>query len=156
MKGAPRGREQKGGGGEGGQQQLERVALAGRLTGALFCPPPPAAQPRSTPRTRTQRTAHNASHTQRIARQTNKTQTHHPTPITQTGFWYEYKNIFKLLRDLDLPEWPLTDWTTSGFWSPEGLTTEAPVFSRQPQLPTLVGQFVHTAPLQWSLPLEVC
>ncbi|GBF97597.1 amine oxidase [Raphidocelis subcapitata] len=69
------------------------------------------------------------------------------------GFWYEYGNIFSLLRELDIP-WPLTDWTTSGFWSPKGLTTEAPVFSRQQQLPTLVGQFVHTAGLHWSIPLQ--
>lgn len=31
--------------------------------------------------------------------------------------------------------------------------TEAPVFSKLPRLPTLVGQFVHTLPLYWSLPL---
>ena len=43
--------------------------------------------------------------------------------------------------------WPFTDWTPSGFWSREGLTTEAPVFSRRPQLPTMLGQFVHTLPL---------
>lgn len=24
------------------------------------------------------------------------------------GFWYQYWNIFALLRELDLPEWPLT------------------------------------------------
>eukprot|EP00878_Enallax_costatus_P019916 GHUV01021029.1.p1 GENE.GHUV01021029.1~~GHUV01021029.1.p1 ORF type:complete len:497 (+),score=100.84 GHUV01021029.1:173-1663(+) len=69
------------------------------------------------------------------------------------GFWYQYSNIFALLKDLGGP-WPLTDWTTSGFWSPKGLTTEAPVFSKLPRLPTLVGQFIHTAPLFWSLPLE--
>ncbi|EIE25692.1 FAD/NAD(P)-binding domain-containing protein [Coccomyxa subellipsoidea C-169] len=62
------------------------------------------------------------------------------------GFWYQYHNIFALLRELGIP-WPLTDWTTSGFWSPQGLTTEAPVFSRRPQLPTMLGQFVHTLPL---------
>lgn len=65
----------------------------------------------------------------------------------------QYKNIFKLLEDLKLPQWPLTDYTTSGFWSPRGLVTEAPVFSKLPRLPTLVGQFVHTFPLYWSLPL---
>jgi hypothetical protein len=70
------------------------------------------------------------------------------------GFWYSYSNIFALLKDLG-GSWPLTDWTTSGFWSPKGLTTEAPVFSKLPRLPTLLGQFVHTAPLHWSLPLQV-
>ncbi|GAX73691.1 hypothetical protein CEUSTIGMA_g1142.t1 [Chlamydomonas eustigma] len=70
------------------------------------------------------------------------------------GFWYQYKNIFALLEELELSEWPLTSWTTSGFWSPRGLVTEAPVFSTLPRLPTLVGQFVHTFPLYWSLSLE--
>lgn len=35
------------------------------------------------------------------------------------------------------------------------MVTEAPVFSKLPRLPTLLGQFVHTAPLFWALPLEV-
>jgi uncharacterized protein with NAD-binding domain and iron-sulfur cluster len=74
------------------------------------------------------------------------------------GFWYQYKNIFSLLEELypggrSSPDWPLTNWTTSGFWSPAGLVTSAPVFSALTQLPTLVGQFVHTFPLYWSLPL---
>lgn len=58
----------------------------------------------------------------------------------------QYHNIFALVRELGI-ENPFTDWTTSGFWSPQGLTTEAPVFSRRPQLPTMLGQFVHTLPL---------
>ncbi|DBA70993.1 hypothetical protein WJX79_001029 [Trebouxia sp. C0005] len=68
------------------------------------------------------------------------------------GFWYQYHNIFALIRELGIP-WPLTDWTTSGFWSPSGLTTEAPVFSKQQQYPTLLGQFIHTFPLFRSIPL---
>lgn len=36
-------------------------------------------------------------------------------------------NIFSLIRELEV-EWPLTDFTTSGFWDPNGLLTEAPVF----------------------------
>ncbi|KAG2497258.1 hypothetical protein HYH03_004842 [Edaphochlamys debaryana] len=70
------------------------------------------------------------------------------------GFWFQYRNTFKLIEDLNLPSWPLTDFTTSGFWNPKGLVTEAPVFSKLPRLPTLVGQFVHTFPLYWALPLE--
>jgi hypothetical protein len=62
--------------------------------------------------------------------------------------------FYAIYQDLG-GSWPLTDWTTSGFWSPKGLTTEAPVFSKLPRLPTLLGQFVHTAPLHWSLPLQV-
>lgn len=76
--------------------------------------------------------------------------------LTSTVVWcasLQYHNIFALLKDLGRT-WPLTDWTTSGFWSPYGLTTEAPIFSRQTRLPTLIGQFVHTAPLYWALPLQ--
>ena len=58
----------------------------------------------------------------------------------------QYHNIFALVRELGI-ENPFTDCTTSGYWSPQGLTTEAPVFSRRPQLPTMLGQFVHTLPL---------
>ena len=58
----------------------------------------------------------------------------------------QYHNIFALVRELGVP-WPFTDWTPSGFWSRQGLVTEAPVFSRRPQLPTMLGQFVHTLPL---------
>lgn len=43
---------------------------------------------------------------------------------------------------------PFTDWTPSAFWGPGGeLRTEAPVFSKLPRLPTMLGQFVHTFPL---------
>ncbi|MEW5300652.1 MAG: hypothetical protein WDW36_003566 [Sanguina aurantia] len=69
------------------------------------------------------------------------------------GFWYQYKNIFALIEELNLPEYPLTSWTTSGFWNPKGLVTEAPIFSSLPRLPAMLGQFVHTFPLYWSLPL---
>ena len=58
----------------------------------------------------------------------------------------QYHNIFALVHELGIP-WPFTDWTPSGFWSRQGLITEAPVFSRRPQLPTMLGQFVHTLPL---------
>ena len=66
----------------------------------------------------------------------------------------QYHNIFALVRELGIKN-PFTDWTTSGFWSPEGLTTEAPVFSRRPQLPTMLGQFVHTLPLFRRAPSSV-
>ena len=66
----------------------------------------------------------------------------------------QYHNIFALVRELGIQN-PFTDWTTSGFWSPQGLTTEAPVFSRRPQLPTMLGQFVHTLPLFRRAPLLI-
>lgn len=50
---------------------------------------------------------------------------------------------------------PIFKSLCSGFWSPQGLVTEAPVFSKLPRLPTMLGQFVHTAPLFWSLPIQV-
>ena len=66
--------------------------------------------------------------------------------LAENSFLVQYHNIFALIRELGIP-WPFTDWTTSGFWSPRGLTTEAPVFSKKEQYPTLVGQFIHTFPL---------
>ncbi|KAF6263863.1 hypothetical protein COO60DRAFT_1470323 [Scenedesmus sp. NREL 46B-D3] len=76
------------------------------------------------------------------------------------GFWYSYSNIFALLKPL-LPSASGPGGQLAAdrldhlrFWSPRGLTTEAPVFSRLQRLPTLLGQFVHTAPLHWSLPLQ--
>ncbi|KAK9843730.1 hypothetical protein WJX81_003891 [Elliptochloris bilobata] len=68
------------------------------------------------------------------------------------GFWYEYHNIFALVRDLEIP-WPFTTWSRSGFWGPRGLAIEAPVFSELPRLPTLLGQFWHTLPLFRNLSL---
>ena len=64
------------------------------------------------------------------------------------GFWYQYANIFALIDELGLDrDAVLTPFTTSGFWSPRGLTTQAPVFSQQPRLPAILGQFVHTSGL---------
>lgn len=60
--------------------------------------------------------------------------------------YLQYHNVFALVKEMGIPH-PFTDWTTSGFWSPRGLTTEAPVFSKQQQYPTLLGQFIHTFPL---------
>ena len=62
----------------------------------------------------------------------------------------QYANIFSLVRELGI-EWPFTPFTTSGFWSPSGLTTEAPVFSEKIRLPTMLGQFVWTAQLPWTI-----
>jgi hypothetical protein len=76
------------------------------------------------------------------------------TLLKEPPLTLQYKNIFSLLEELypggrSSPDWPLTNWTTSGFWSPAGLVTSAPVFSSLTQLPTLVGQFVRTFPLYW-------
>lgn len=71
----------------------------------------------------------------------------HCISIHPPGRRYQYHNIFALLDELGIQD-ALTDWETSGFWSPEqGLTIEAPVFSSKIRLPTMLGQFVHTLPL---------
>lgn len=58
----------------------------------------------------------------------------------------QYPNIFDLVKELGI-ESPFTPFTTSGFWTPEGLSTSAPVFSQEERLPALIGQFVYTNPL---------
>ena len=58
----------------------------------------------------------------------------------------QYPNIFDLVKELDI-ENPFTPFTTSGFWTPDGLSTSAPVFSQEERLPALIGQFVYTNPL---------
>ncbi|KAI3436402.1 hypothetical protein D9Q98_005819 [Chlorella vulgaris] len=69
------------------------------------------------------------------------------------GFWYQYANIFSMVKELGIP-WPFTDFETSGFWGSNGkLITQAPVFSKLPRLPAVIGQFVHTARLFDALPL---
>lgn len=68
------------------------------------------------------------------------------------GFWWQYKNIFALVRELGIKN-PFTKFETSGFWSRDGLITQAPVFSEQPRLPAILGQFFYTFGLFHKLPL---
>ena len=59
------------------------------------------------------------------------------------GFWKDYPNINALTAELDLG--PLfTDFTTSAFWSPDGLEATAPVFGDAPQWPSPLGQVAAT------------
>ena len=68
--------------------------------------------------------------------------------------YLQYNNIFKLLHDLGLEEWPLTNWTESRILGPDGsLITSSPIFSSKPRLPTVLGQFVYTADLFPTVPL---
>ena len=69
------------------------------------------------------------------------------------GFWNNYFNIFKLLDELELPEDPLTGYAEQGQWSPGGLEAVWPVYRRQPQLPTGLGQALFTKFLNLS-PLD--
>ncbi|MBW4681982.1 MAG: FAD-dependent oxidoreductase [Microcoleus vaginatus WJT46-NPBG5] len=58
------------------------------------------------------------------------------------GFWYPYKNIFSLVRELGLD--PFTPWTRSAQYSPAGLEVESPIFQNEPRLPTPLGTFLYT------------
>ena len=59
------------------------------------------------------------------------------------GFWKDYPNINALTRELGLRD-VFTPFTTSAFWSPDGLEATAPVFGNGPQLPSPLGQAFAT------------
>ena len=72
------------------------------------------------------------------------------------GFWYQYPNIFNLVKDLGI-ENPFTDWTESNFYTPEGLLTEGPVFQNQVSVPSFRFRFrflFFSDPLSLSLSLN--
>ncbi|HEY9812786.1 MAG TPA: FAD-dependent oxidoreductase [Candidatus Sericytochromatia bacterium] len=58
------------------------------------------------------------------------------------GFWYPYKNIFSLVKQLGLN--PFTNWTRSSQYSPAGLEVESPIFQDLPRLPAPLGTFLYT------------
>ncbi|HAG84822.1 MAG TPA: amine oxidase [Cyanobacteria bacterium UBA12227] len=58
------------------------------------------------------------------------------------GFWYPYKNIFNLVRELELK--PFTSFTRSSQYSPAGLEVESPLFQEEFRLPTPLGTFLYT------------
>lgn len=68
------------------------------------------------------------------------------------GFWWQYHNIYELVRELDIA-WPFTDWTRSSFYSPSGIQVQAPVFNHLPRLPAPLGSFFYTFPYFRSLSL---
>ncbi|QNI53902.1 FAD-dependent pyridine nucleotide-disulfide oxidoreductase [Synechococcus sp. BIOS-E4-1] len=68
------------------------------------------------------------------------------------GFWKDYPNINALTDQLGLGS-IYTDFTTSAFWSPDGLEATAPVFGDAPQLPSPVGQVLATVKNFKRLPL---
>eukprot|EP00466_Bigelowiella_natans_P016667 jgi/Bigna1/87392/estExt_fgenesh1_pg.C_190235 len=50
------------------------------------------------------------------------------------GFWWQYPNIYSLLDELNLKQSEvLTPFTRSGFYTPKGLFTQAPIFSDLPR-----------------------
>ncbi|TWB87345.1 MULTISPECIES: FAD-dependent oxidoreductase [unclassified Synechococcus] len=69
------------------------------------------------------------------------------------GFWKDYPNINALSEDLNIG--PIfTDFTTSAFWSPDGLEATAPVFGEQPQWPSPLGQAMATVNNFKQLPIQ--
>ena len=68
------------------------------------------------------------------------------------GFWKDYPNINALTKELELGN-VFTEFTTSAFWSPDGLEATAPVFGESPQLPSPLGQAFATINNFKRLPL---
>jgi len=59
------------------------------------------------------------------------------------GFWKDYPNINALTAELGLSK-VFTPFTTSAFWSPDGLEATAPVFGDALRLPSPIGQVLAT------------
>ena len=57
------------------------------------------------------------------------------------GFWYPYRNIFHLVKELNLE--PFTPFTRSSQYSPHGLEVESPIFQNEVRLPTPLGTFLY-------------
>ncbi len=58
------------------------------------------------------------------------------------GFWYPYRNIFKVVDQLKLK--PFTSFTRSSQYSPLGLEVQSPIFQEKPRLPAPLGTFFYT------------
>ena len=68
------------------------------------------------------------------------------------GFWKDYPNINALTDELGVGD-IFTEFTTSAFWSPDGLEATAPVFGDAPQWPSPLGQMVATITNFTRLPI---
>lgn len=67
------------------------------------------------------------------------------------GFWYPYRNIFRLIeKELQID--PFTPWTQSAQYSPKGLEVISPIFQNMPRLPSPMGTFLYPSFLRlpWS------
>ena len=69
------------------------------------------------------------------------------------GFWKDYPNINALTAELGLSN-VFTEFTTSAFWSPEGLEATAPVFGDAVALPSPLGQAFATVSNFKRLPVQ--
>ncbi|KAL6963679.1 hypothetical protein U1Q18_034685 [Sarracenia purpurea var. burkii] len=58
------------------------------------------------------------------------------------GFWYPYRNIFNLIKELGIK--PFTNWIKSAQYSGQGLEVEFPIFQDLPQWPTPFGTVFYT------------
>ena len=86
-----------------------------------------------------------------------KTPTGKPFEPGTRGFWKDYPNIEDMMSSLGCPvESVLTEFTTSSFYSPDGLEATAPVFSSSslPQLPSPLGQVFATFSNFKRLPVQ--
>eukprot|EP00232_Nephroselmis_pyriformis_P016865 CAMPEP_0182883742 /NCGR_PEP_ID=MMETSP0034_2-20130328/18565_1 /TAXON_ID=156128 /ORGANISM="Nephroselmis pyriformis, Strain CCMP717" /LENGTH=570 /DNA_ID=CAMNT_0025016891 /DNA_START=57 /DNA_END=1769 /DNA_ORIENTATION=- len=85
------------------------------------------------------------------------TPTGKPFEAGTRGFWKDYPNIEGLVAELGIKEEDVfTEFTSSSFFSPDGLEATAPVFSSStfPQLPSPLGQVFATFSNFKRLPLE--
>ena len=69
------------------------------------------------------------------------------------GFWKDYPNINALTDELGIGD-IFTEFTTSAFWSPDGLEATAPVFGEAPQWPSPLGQMVAKITNFTRLPIQ--
>jgi len=69
------------------------------------------------------------------------------------GFWKDYPNINALTDELGAGD-IFTNFTTSAFWSPDGLEATAPVFGDAPQWPSPLGQMLATVTNFTRLPIQ--
>ena len=76
-----------------------------------------------------------------------------PFEAGSRGFWKDYPNINALTAELGLGS-IFTEFTTSAFWSPEGLEATAPVFGDAAALPSPLGQAFATVNNFKRLPVQ--
>jgi uncharacterized protein with NAD-binding domain and iron-sulfur cluster len=76
-----------------------------------------------------------------------------PAEAGQHGFWDQYHNIFRLLRDdLGIMENALTGYAEQGQYSPDGLEAVWPIYRQsEPSLPTGLAQAAYTKFLKLPL-----
>ena len=83
-----------------------------------------------------------------------RTKSGKPFEAGTRGFWKDYPNITSLTGELGVREEDAyTEYTSSAFWSPDGLEATAPVFGDSLALPSPLGQVFATFDNFKRLPL---